>query len=159
MRTTDALRVAAMAACLAFAGCGGGGSAPQPAHPAPPPAELHVGDLHVRATAVNTMALPDKVTRGYGIARGDQTWMLLVVVRRGPEGQDVAVPAQVEANARDLQGRRIDIPLRELRTGDGLVDHVGTFSITPPDTLQFTVQVTAANTPTQTLAFAREITR
>jgi hypothetical protein len=157
MRTIERASVALL--CATLAACGGGGSAPVPAQPAPPPAELHVGDLHLHATAVNTMALPERVTRGYGIARGEQTWMLLVTARKGEEGRDVAVPAKVEASARDLQGRRIDIPMRELRTGEGLVDNVGTFSITPPDTLQFTVQVTVAGAPVRTLEFTREVAK
>ena len=157
MRTIEHACVALL--CLALAACGGGGSEPVPAQPAPPPADLHVGDLHVHATAVNTMALPERVTRNYGIARGEQVWMLLVTTRRGEEGKDVAVPAKVEATARSLQGQRIDIPMRELRTPDGLVDNVGTFSITPPDTLQFNVQVTAENEPARTLEFMREVAK
>ena len=74
-------------------------------------------------------------------------------------GGSEPVPAKVEASARDLQGRRIDIPMRELRTGEGLVDNVGTFSITPPDTLQFTVQVTVAGAPVRTLEFTREVAK
>ena len=49
--------------------------------------------------------------------------------------------------------------MRELRTGEGLVDNVGTFSITPPDTLQFTVQVTVAGAPVRTLEFTREVAK
>ncbi|NUS59716.1 MAG: DUF4426 domain-containing protein [Lysobacter sp.] len=158
MRTIERSACVAML-CLALAACGGGGSNPVPAQPAPPPAELHVGDLHVHATAVNTMSLPERVTRSYGIARGEQVWMLLVTTRRGEEGKDVAVPAKVEATARSLQGQKIDIVMRELRTPDGLIDNVGTFSITPPDTLQFNVQVTAENEPTRTLEFTREVAK
>ncbi|KGQ17780.1 DUF488 domain containing protein [Lysobacter dokdonensis DS-58] len=156
MRTIERMAVAMIVGSLAACG---GGSAPTPAHPAPPPAELHVGDLHLHATAVNTMALPERVTKSYGIARGEQTWMLLVTVRQGEEGRDVAVPANVVATARDLGGRRIGIPMRELRLDGGLIDNVGTFSISPPDTLQFTVDVTPANGPTRTLEFTREVAK
>src|SRR4249919_3847708 len=104
------MRTIESAAALLLAGvltaCGGG-SAPVPAQAAPPPAELHDGDLHIHATAVNTLALPQQVTKAYGIARGEQTWMLLVTTRQGEEGRDVAVPAKVSASARDLQGRKI----------------------------------------------------
>jgi hypothetical protein len=156
MRTIERVVVLLLAAALAACG---GGSTPVPAQAAPPPAELHDGDLHIHATAVNTLALPESVTKTYGIPRGEQTWMLLVTTRQGEEGRDVAVPAKVVANARDLQGRKIDIAMRELRTGDGLLDNVGTFSITPPDTLQFTVQVTPAGAPTRTLTFTREVAK
>ena len=112
MRTTDGFRNLAYTACLALAACGGG-AAPQPAQAAPPPAELRIGDLRIIASAVNTTALPASVTKTYGIARGEQTWLLLVSVRRGPEGAEKAVSATVEARARDLQGRTIDIPMRD----------------------------------------------
>src|SRR5690349_4874078 len=96
-RACVALLLVVLSACS-------GGSAPTAAQPAPPPAELIEGDLRIIATIVPTTALPEKVTRGYGIARGEDVWMLLVAVRRGPEGKDTSVPAKVDASARDLQG-------------------------------------------------------
>ena len=162
MRTTDDLRHLAYTACLALAACGGG-AAPQPAQAAPPPAELRVGDLRIIASAVNTNALPASVTKIYGIARGEQTWLLMVSVRQDPKdpaaGAGKAWPAQVQARARDLQGRTIDIPMREQRTAADYVDNLGTFSIAPPDTLQFTVQVTPQGAGPTTLEFTREIAR
>jgi hypothetical protein len=158
MRTTDSMRHGVLAACLVLAACGGG-SAPQPAQAAPPPAELRVGDLRIIASAVETSALPESVTKQYGIARGEQTWLLLVTVRRGPDGAETAVSATVEARARDLQGRTIDIPMREIQTADDYVDNVGTFSITPPDTLQFSVRVMPQGAAPATLEFTREIAR
>jgi hypothetical protein len=158
MRTIDALRIATLAACVTLAACGGG-STPQPAQPAPPPAELQVGDVHILASAVNTMSLPERVTKGYGIARGEQTWMLLVTVRRGADGSDVSVPAKVTARARTLGGTAIDIPMRELRTANDYLDNVGTFAVTPPDTLQFSVDVTPQGAATSTLSFTREVAR
>ncbi len=156
MRTIERVAVLLLASAL---GACDGGSAPVPAQAAQPPAELHDGDLHIHATAVNTLALPESVTKTYGIPRGEQTWMLLVTTRQGEEGRDVAVPAKVVASARDLQGRNIGIAMRELRTGDGLFDNVGTFSITPPDTLQFTVEITPAGARTRTLSFTREVAK
>jgi hypothetical protein len=163
MRTIDVQRVATLVLCAVLAACGGGQeSTPQPAQPAPPPAEARAGDLRIIASAVNTMRLPEQVSKSYGIARGAQTWLLMVSVRQdAPEGSDAgdkSWPAQVTAQARDLQGRTIDIPMREQRTAADYVDNLGTFAITPPDTLKFTVQVTpqGAGGPT-TLEFTREI--
>ena len=99
------------------------------------------------------------MTKTYGIARGEQTWLLLVSVRRGPEGAEKAVSATVEARARDLQGRTIDIAMREIPTADEYVDNVGTFSITPPDTLQFSVRVMPQGAAPATLEFTREIAK
>jgi hypothetical protein len=152
------MRHGVLTACLMLAACGGG-SAPQPAQAAPPPAELRVGELRIIASAVETSALPESVTKRYGIARGEETWLLLVTVRRGPEGAETAVSSTVEARARDLQGRTIDIPMREIQTADDYVDNVGTFSITPPDTLQFSVRVMPQGAAPATLEFTREIAR
>ena len=154
MRTIERACVALLFVVLSACS---GGSAPTAAQPAPPPAELVEGDLRIIATIVPTTALQERVTRGYGIARGEDTWMLLVTVRRGPEGKDTSVPAKVDASARDLQGRRIGIPMHALTTADGLVDSVGTFAFTGPDTLQFNVLVTPQGETTRTLDFARDI--
>lgn len=142
-------------ACIALAACGGDGSAPRPAQPAPEPAELVEGDLHVRASAVPTMQLPESVAREYGIARAERRVLLLVAMRRGPEGNETAVTGRVAARATDLQGRVQAVPLRELRTGE-LVDYVGTLDVAPPETLRFQVEATPADGPARTLEFARE---
>src|SRR4249919_4173945 len=137
MRTIDRLRAPLIAACLALAACGGG-SAPTPAQPAPPPAELQTGDVHVLASAVDTMALPQRVTRQYGIPRGEQVWMLLVTVRRGSGSSETSATAKVEARAQTLGGNNIAIPLRATPTAANYIDYIGTFSIAGPDTLRFT---------------------
>ena len=158
MRTSNALRFAIVAAAMHLAACTGG-STPHPAPPAPPPAELRAGDLRIIASMVDTTTLPAQVTKQYNIPRAEDTWMLLVVVRRGPEGQEVAVPAAVEARARTLNGNAFDIRMRETRTAQDYVDSIGTFSVTPPDTLQFTLKVTPQGAPTSTLSFTRELSR
>jgi hypothetical protein len=158
MRTIDGLRAMALVACLALAACEQG-AVPVPAQPAPPPAELQVGDIHVLASTVDTTALPERVTTSYGIPRGEHTWMLLVAVRRGSGAGETSVPAQVRASARSLNGNRIDIPMRALKTSNDYLDNVGTFSISPPDTLRFKVEVTPQGAPASTLEFTREVAR
>lgn len=143
---------------LAITACSGGGSAPRPAQPAPEPAELVEGDLHIRASAVPTMQLPESVARGYGIERGDDRILLLVGLRRGPEGAEAALTGTVEASATDLQGRTQAIAMRELRT-DGFVDYVGTLVVVPPETLRFALRVTPAGEPSRRMEFVREFPR
>ena len=47
--------------------------------------------------------------------------------------------------------------MRELRTGDDLLDYVGTFAITPPDTLRFDrAAIVRERGATSTLQFSRE---
>lgn len=156
MRTNDVVRALALAGALLLAACGGG-SDPKPAQPAPPPAELRVGDLHIMASLADTMTLPQQVTRQYGITRAEDTYLLLVAVRRGAD--ETSVPARVEARARTLNGNVLPIAMRETRTAEQYIDNIGTLEVAPPDTLQFTVQVTPEGAPTSTLNFTREVAR
>ena len=143
--------------CLSLAGCGDGDK-PRPARKldAVQDAVVHVGDLTVRANAVSTAHLGEAMAKQYGIPRADDTVLLIVSVRQGPDGQDVAVPADVSVTARTLSGTPAPLPLREVRTGE-LVDHVGTFKVTPPDTLTFDVKVARDGKQMATLTLTREI--
>ena len=156
MRTIDGLRVAVAAIVVSLAACTGG-SDPKPAQPAPPPAELRVGDFRIIASLAETTTLPEQVTRQYGITRAGDTYLLLVAVRRGAE--ETSVPARVEARVRTLNGNVIPIAMRETRTAGQYIDNIGTFEVAPPDTLQFTLQVTPQGAPTSTLDFTREVAR
>ena len=144
-------------ALLALTACGGGDK-PRAARQidAVQDAVARVGDLTVRANAVSTARLNEAVAKQYGIARADDTVLLIVSVRQGPDGQDVAVPADVSVTARTLSGTPAALPMREVRTGE-LVDHVGTFKVTPPDTLTFDVKVARDGKQVATLALTREI--
>lgn len=146
--------------CLALTvlvACGGEND-PRPARKldAVQDAVARVGDLTVRANAVSTAHLGEAMAKQYGIIRADDTVLLIVSVRQGPDGQDVAVPADVSVTARTLSGTPAPLPLREVRTGE-LVDHVGTFRVTPPDTLTFDVKVAREGKQVATLTLAREI--
>jgi hypothetical protein len=126
---------------LLLAGCGGGPSAPTPARPAATSeAVSRVGDVTVRANVVQTSALGEQVARGYGIERDAGTILLLVTVRQGDDADAVALPAKVTARATDLRGRRHDIAMRELRSGE-FVDYIGTVRTDLPETLRFDVTV------------------
>jgi len=155
-RPTVALALMAM---LALAACGGS-NAPAPAKPAAssiasPQAVTRIGDVSIHASVVQTSTLAESVARAYGIARDEHRVLLLVAVRQGPDAQAVALPAQVLATVTDLRGRRQDITLRELRTGD-LLDYIGTVEIELPDTLRFDVVVTRTGGATSTIQFNRE---
>ncbi|UHQ22366.1 DUF4426 domain-containing protein [Lysobacter sp. 5GHs7-4] len=156
----------ALAVCLLslalLAGCGREAAVPGSsgnANAAPQEAVARSGDVTVRASALQTSALSPTVAAQYGIVRDDATVMLLVAVRRGPDGQDVAVPARVSATATDLRGQRHTLELRELRTGEGdaqLLDYIGTVEIALPDTLRFEVGVTPEQGASTTVQFSRE---
>ncbi|UNK50747.1 DUF4426 domain-containing protein [Lysobacter sp. S4-A87] len=153
------MRIAPTLALLIAGLAGCSGSAPPPATPAAtaPQGEAvsRVGDVSVRANAMQTSALSPGVASQYGISRADNTVMLLVAVRQGPEAQEVALPARITATATDLRGRRQNIEMRELRSGD-LLDYIGTAEATPPDTLRFDVTVVRENGATSTMQFTRD---
>jgi hypothetical protein len=150
-----------MAAVLAvgLSACGRGGGADTPAAPAVPGAPqeaiTRIGDVTIRASVVQTSSLPEAVAMQYGIARSDRLALLLVAIRQGPEAQEVALPATITATAIDLRGRRQDIPMRELRTGE-LLDYVGTAEIDLPDTVRFELAIVREGGAQSTMQFSRE---
>lgn len=150
-----------MAAVLAvgLSACGRGGGADTPAAPAVPGAPqeaiIRIGDVTIRASVVQTSSLPEAVAMQYGIARSDRLALLLVAIRQGPEAQEVALPATITATAIDLRGRRQDIPMRELRTGE-LLDYVGTAEIDLPDTVRFELAIVREGGAQSTMQFSRE---
>ncbi len=139
------------------AGCGGG---PKPAKLADAPQEAisRVGDVTVRANLLPTLNLSEAVAKQYGIAREDDRMMLLVSVRQGPDGQDIALPATIEAQATNLQGQRRGIEMRELRAGE-YVDYVGTVGISPPDTLRFDLKIEREGGARSTMTFSRDFAK
>ena len=158
-RTTRLAAALALIPVLALGACGGS-NVPPPAASVPSTAArseavTRVGDVSIHASVVQTSTLAEGVAREYGILRDPRRVLLLVAVRQGPEADAIALPAQVVATVTDLRGRRQDIAMRELRSGD-LLDYVGTVEIDLPDTLRFEVAVTRAGGATSTLQFDRE---
>lgn len=142
---------------LLLAGCG---AAPPPAPAASgtdaqQEAVARVGDVTMRASVVQTSTLDPAIARRYGIERSDRLAMLLVSLRRGPDGADSSLPARVEAKASDLRGRAMMIDMRELRSGE-LLDYVGTVEIDPPDTIRFDVRISREDGATSSMQFSRE---
>lgn len=154
MRPVIVLLVLVLAAC-------GGSPAPTPATPAPAAAAAtseavtQIGDVSIHASVVQTSTLAPSVASAYGITRDARRVLLLVAVRQGPDAQAIALPAQVVATVTDLRGRRQDIAMRELRSGD-LLDYIGTLEVDLPDTLRFELTITRVGGATSTMQFTRE---
>jgi hypothetical protein len=141
---------------LARVACSGG-SAPPSANGGSTTQEAisRIGDVTIRATAVPTTTLSEQVATQYGITRADNTVMLLVGVRQGSDAQEVALPARITATVSDLRGRRQDIAMRELRSGE-LLDYVGAVEVSPPETLRFDLTVVRDGGASSTMQFTRD---
>ena len=157
--TDRAPRVAAaILLSLALAGCGSGAPGPagsQGQSHAQQEASVQVGDVLVRANAIPAASLGEAVARQYGIERDDGAVMLLVGVRRTSDGGETALPARVTAVAVDLLGKRQQLEMREVRSGE-FIDYVGTARVIAPDTLHFDVQVVPEGGAAMELRFNRD---
>lgn len=138
-----------------LAGCGGDAPKVARTYDAPQEAVSRIGDVTIRANVLPTASLSEAVAKQYGIAREDNRMMLLISVRKGPENQDVALPATIDAKVSNLQGQHRGIEMRELRTGD-YIDYVGTATVTPPDTLRFDVEIEREGGARSTMTFSRD---
>ena len=114
-----------------------------------------VGDASVIAVAIQTSQLNDAVAAEYGIEQRDDLVMLRVSPRLGESGTITTAPAQVRATVTDLRGHTRELEL-EPRTVAGLVDHVGTLTVSLPDTLRFNISVVTPQGATETLELSRE---
>ena len=162
---TRCLMSATLCFALLLSACGD--DAPKQAKRIDTPQEAiaRIGDVTIRANVMRTANLNEAVARGYGIQRSDNTVMLLVSVRQGPDGQDIALPATVQASVANLHGQRRDIVMRELRTGgpgagpaQALIDYVGTVDVSPPDTLGFDLKIAREGAAPASMQFNREFT-
>ena len=142
--------------CLALAACGGSDK-PKPARLLETPQETisRVGDVTLRANLVRTESLNTEMARTYGIDRDARTVLLMVSVRKGPESQEIALAAKISATVTDLQGKRLDIAMREVRTGE-FIDYIGTTAITAPDTLRFDLTIRRDDGAVWSMQFTRE---
>jgi hypothetical protein len=159
MKTLDRRAALTLALAGLLAACGGPSPQADAARQqdgAPQEASLRVGDLVVRANAVQTATLGEAVARQYGVDRDTGTVMLLVGLRReGPDAQETSLPARVGATAIDLLGRRQAPEMREVRSGE-FIDYAGSFRIAAPETLRFDVAVVAGDGQRMTLQFNRD---
>lgn len=150
-------RILLLSSLLAIGLSACGGTAPPPSGAANTVQETvsRIGDVTIRANAMPTATLGEQVATQYGITRADNTVMLLVGVRQGSDAAETALPARITATATDLRGRRHDIAMRELRSGD-LLDYIGTVDVTPPDTLRFDITIVREGGASSTMQFSRD---
>lgn len=145
-----------VATTLMLGGCGGNSPpAASEAASAQGDAIVRVGDISLRASPVLTSMLAPAIAQQYGITRAENTVLLLVAVRQGPEGDERSLPAIITASATDLRGNKQAIAMREVRTGE-LLDYIGTVETSLPETLRFDVKAVRDGRALSTLQFNRE---
>ncbi len=145
-----------MAAALMIAACGGNTAPALPeTSSAPGDAIVRVGDISVRASPIQTSMLEPEIAQQYGITRDENSILLLVAVRQGPEVNERSLSAIVTASATDLRGNKQVIAMREVRTGD-LLDYIGTVETSLPETLRFDIKAVRDGRALATLQFNRE---
>lgn len=131
---------------LLFAGCTAN-ETPQLANFVPPaPAKSEFGDLRVHYNALPTLTLSEEAAREYGVQRDASQALVVIAVRRAANDDEVMAEAEVSVTASDLSGKRQQIALHPVRTGD-YTDHVGTARVSPHDTLRFDVTVKTDGQP------------
>lgn len=140
---------------LALAACGN--DAPKPAKRLDTPQEAVArdGDVTIRANVIATAQLHERMSRDYGIPRDGRSVLLMVSVRRGPDGFDVSLPATITASATNLQGQAQSIAMREMRIGE-LTDYIGTVQMTPPETLRFDLKIVREGAAASAMTFSRD---
>lgn len=149
-----------LSALLVLAGCG----APQP----PPSevaavstatsgnAEVRLGAITARASAIQTSLLADAVARQYDVARDPKSVLLLVALDTSASAAGTASPpATVRATVTDLRGSRTDISMRSVQV-DGSIDWIGVTDTSLPDTLRFDVTVSVGPDATARMQIQRE---
>lgn len=99
-----------------------------------------VEDFNIHYNTLATGFLTPEVAKSYGIVRSKQRAMLTVAVRKGDIGADVAVAANITAQAINLNQQLKTIELTPIREADALY-YIGTFRIYNAETLDFTLQV------------------
>ncbi|WP_190285584.1 DUF4426 domain-containing protein [Montanilutibacter psychrotolerans] len=151
---------AAVLFAVALAGCGREASTPSDsadqAAALREEAVLQAGDATVRASVIPTTNVGAAIATQYGIARSEDSVLLMVGVRQGPQATETSLPATVVASVRDLRGVRQAIAMREVRSGDS-IDYVGTATVAAPDTLRFDILVQRQGKPEARLQFSRDI--
>lgn len=141
---------------LALSGCGREPSARQQEGQAARSEEvLRIGDLSVRASAIQARQLSPAIAERYGAAHDANTVLVVVSLRKGDDATSVSLPAKVSVSAADLLGRKQALAMREMRDGD-LLDYIGVAKVSPPDTLHFDVQVVGEDGKRHTLGFNRD---
>lgn len=140
---------------LLLAACSAGEAPRVVAPTAVEPAYTDFGALRVRYNALPTQSLNEQMAARYGVPRDANLALVMVGLRQLRGGEETGIEGQARATAIDLQGERIPIALKPVKTGDGYTDHIGTFAISPRNHYRIEISVEAQGRR-ETVSFQRE---
>lgn len=141
-------------AALLLAACSAGETPRIVTPSAAEPAYTDFGDLRVRYNALPTQGLNEQTAKQYGVARDGKLALLVVSLRELRDGNEIPADGKVGARAVDLQGERIPVAMKPVRTGE-YIDHIGTFAISPRNHYRIEVDIEAQG-KRETASFQRE---
>lgn len=121
------------------------------------PNMVESGEFIVHYNALPSTHIPPEAARNYRITRSPNRGLLNVSVqRKGTEGVNQAVAAEVQASATNLTGQRRELSVREVRDG-GWIYYLAETSVSNQETLTFEVSVLPADATTPiTLRFQQQ---
>lgn len=120
---------------------------PRPATPvAPQASHADLGALRVHYNLLPTLSMNPTVASSYGVQRQADRALLVVALRQLADGQELPATGSVQATVTDLSGKRQQVTLREVRTGE-YTDLIGVVDAHPHDQLQVELQVSTAAGP------------
>ncbi len=115
---------------------------PRPATPVEAQAShADLGALRVHYNLLPTLSMNPTVAGNYGVQREADRALLVVALRQLDNGQELPAKGSVLATATDLSGKRQQVALREVRTGE-YTDLIGVLDAHPHDQLQVELKVT-----------------
>ncbi len=147
-------KILAPLAMLMLAACSAGETPRVVTPAATEPAYADFGNLRVRYNALPTVGLNEQAAKQYGVARDEKRALLVVSLRELRDGDEIPADGKVSAQAIDLQGERMAVPLKPVRTGE-YVDHIGSFAISPRNHYRIEIAVEALGRR-ETASFRRE---
>lgn len=114
-----------------------------------------VGDFEIYFSAIAINQLPSQISERYNLQRGPNAAMLQVSVRSTANGSDTAVAATISGTAKGLATKPVVLNFVE-HADDDLPIYIAEFTLTPPDTMVYTLHVSADGLSDQEITFQRD---
>lgn len=115
-----------------------------------------VGDFDIYYSAIQVDQLPEQISKRYNLQRGPSAAMLQVTVRqRAADGSDKAVAAMISGTVKSLAAKPAVLNFIEHVDTDAAI-YIAEFTLTPPDTLVYTLHVSADGLSDQEITFQRD---